>query len=596
MTTMNKKEQVMTIDKEFASQAMQRIPKGYIDKTICGCGLTTVCLENDRNTVIAMPSIALVRNKEDQYKVGAKRRVSHTVLGVYGQIGEEEVKRHISICNEKGWPIKIAVTYDSLWKVEEVLNISDFVIDESDRILGLTHLKLMSKKSASDVSIIDYMMDIAYKHRDKVSFISATPSRLEFMPEWISELNQVKMLWENTTTIMPITQKVTYPYGTLRRSVILPIHNIGYAELDDGTTFRKAIIFLNSLTEITKVCKDCKLKVEDVAIVCSDTYKNNDKIGKYHRLKNSNKLPKFTFLTSTGFQGIDLNDAEAMSIVVSSTKADFTMIDMRTDLKQCMSRQRNKENPHYGKCIFIYNQCIFEKSEQEVMERLDNIKQDVTNQVSVINKLQIRGERDSIIKLGNNDADFRTYAKVADSDGFFDTYEVNEHAFEAHRQFILETRRQFTEGFEVQSAGLEVKQANLITYKVPSYTECCEYFRSNHEQGKIKWPEDMLAAPCTELIENYWKAFGVVELNQKRAKELLAVKDNSYEKGFILAKSLVKPKQELGMTEAKDIVRKVYIELGYAAKAKANYLLELIPGSKVVKVKGVKVIRIPDKL
>jgi hypothetical protein len=586
----------MTIDKEFASQAMQRIPKGYIDKTICGCGLTTVCLENDRNTVIAMPSIALVRNKEDQYKVGAKRRVSHTVLGVYGQIGEEEVKRHISICNEKGWPIKIAVTYDSLWKVEEVLNISDFVIDESDRILGLTHLKLMSKKSASDVSIIDYMMDIAYKYRDKVSFISATPSRLEFMPEWISELNQVKMLWENTTTVMPITQKVTYPYAALKKSVILPIHNIGYAELDDGTVFRKAIIFLNSVTEITRVCKECKLKVEDVAIVCSDNSNTNDKIGKYHRLKNPKKLPKFTFLTSTGFQGIDLDDAEAMNVVVSSTSADFTMVDMRTDLKQCMSRQRNKENPHYGKCIFIYNQCIFEKSEQEVMERLDSIKQDVTNQVSVINKLQIRGERDSIIKLGNNDADFRTYAKVADSDGFFDTYKVNEHAFEAHRQFILETRRQFTEGFEVQSAGINITQAKLVMYKIPSYTECCEFFRANHMDGKIIWPEAMMAAPHTELIEGYWNEYKAVELNQKKARELLAVKDNSYERGLVLAKNLVKPGQELKMTEAKDIVRKIYIELEYAAKAKADYLLELVPGSKKVQVNGIKVIRIPNKL
>ncbi len=595
---MNKREQVMTIDKEFASQAMQRIPKGYIDKTICGCGLTTVCLENDRNTVIAMPSIALVRNKEDQYKqCVTDKRVEHTVLGVYRGVEEDSIKKYLGTCQEKGWPIKIAVTYDSLWKVEQLLSVSDFIIDESDRILGLTHLKLKSKKDAREVSVIDYMMDLAYQHRDKVSFISATPSKLEYMPEWISELDQVKMIWKNTVTIMPIIQKVSFPYATLRKSVINPIKNIGYAELEDGTQFKKAIIFLNSLTEITKVCKECKLPIKDVAIVCSDTHTNNDRIGKYSRLSNPKKLPKFTFLTSSGFQGIDLEDAEAMNVVVSSTSADFTMIDMRTDLKQCMSRQRNKKNPHYGKCIFIYNQCIFEKSEEEVLNRLRELREIVELQVSGIKKLDARGEREAVIKGLNSYDDFRMYTKVSNQDELLETYEVNYSAFEAHKQFILETRRQFTEGFEVQ-AGIEgkIQQSDLIQYKLPNYRDCCNFFKENQVNGKVKWTDEMLETNYPEFIEKVWKEFSNVWMDYKHANDMLSTKDCSLDHGFVLAKSLVKPGQELKMTEAKDVVRKVYIELCLAAKPKADLLLELIPGSKRVKVKGTHVIRIPSKL
>lgn len=43
------------------------IPAGYINKTICGCGLTSVAIESAENCVIAVPNVALVENKVRQY-------------------------------------------------------------------------------------------------------------------------------------------------------------------------------------------------------------------------------------------------------------------------------------------------------------------------------------------------------------------------------------------------------------------------------------------------------------------------------------------------------------------------------------------------
>lgn len=38
----------MNFTAEYASQTtLTRIPYGWIDKTICGCGLTTVAIENE---------------------------------------------------------------------------------------------------------------------------------------------------------------------------------------------------------------------------------------------------------------------------------------------------------------------------------------------------------------------------------------------------------------------------------------------------------------------------------------------------------------------------------------------------------------------
>lgn len=66
------------------------------------------------------------------------------------------------------------VTYDSLKRVEYLLNDCKLVIDESNELLSKT-------KQKSEV--IDTLFQIAEKYKDSVSFISATPTPLEYMPK-----------------------------------------------------------------------------------------------------------------------------------------------------------------------------------------------------------------------------------------------------------------------------------------------------------------------------------------------------------------------------------------------------------------------------
>ena len=74
-----KKQIDLKFDVEFASQAMDKIPNGYINKTVCGCGLTTVALENAINTIIVVPTINLVINKVEQYP---NDKCNYKILGV----------------------------------------------------------------------------------------------------------------------------------------------------------------------------------------------------------------------------------------------------------------------------------------------------------------------------------------------------------------------------------------------------------------------------------------------------------------------------------------------------------------------------------
>ena len=41
----------------------KNVPAGYINKTLCGCGLTSVSLEGDEDCIIAVLNVSLVKNK-----------------------------------------------------------------------------------------------------------------------------------------------------------------------------------------------------------------------------------------------------------------------------------------------------------------------------------------------------------------------------------------------------------------------------------------------------------------------------------------------------------------------------------------------------
>ena len=110
----------------------KEIPNGYIDKTICGCGLTSIALENNLDTIIAVPTIALVDNKINQYP---NERYKGSILGVKGGISDKDIEKYVYQQRVLKMPIKIMVTYDSLYKLESLFDTCKLVVDESDQLL-----------------------------------------------------------------------------------------------------------------------------------------------------------------------------------------------------------------------------------------------------------------------------------------------------------------------------------------------------------------------------------------------------------------------------------------------------------------------------
>jgi hypothetical protein len=327
------KQITLNYNTEFATQAMSDIPPGYIDKSICACGMTSVALENDKNVVLAVPTIYLTINKADQYP---NARSNYTVLPVWGETSSTAIDDYVT----ENPVTKIICTYDSLHKVRHLLLYSHLIIDESNMLLSTTKQR---------PEAITYLFELAYEYKDTVSFISATPIPLPYLPEWISTIDQVKINWSNTIKAVPILCERTYPFKSLCYEFLIPLNSNGAMTIE-GKAFDKVIVFVNTVIQISKIIRESGLSKDECGIICGDTLKNDVKIAGIKRYR-SGKLPKFLFITSSGFCGIDLVDDTAMTIVVSNTGKNWQMIDMLTDLKQAISRQRNKNNPNYGSYI-----------------------------------------------------------------------------------------------------------------------------------------------------------------------------------------------------------------------------------------------------
>ena len=208
----------LKFDAEYASEVMNEIPAGYIDKTICGCGLTTVALENLVHTVIAVPTIYLAQNKAAQYP---NERFAGKVLAVWGETSKFEIEDYVK---NTDW-LKIIVTYDSLPKVEYLLDTykCKLIIDESNELLSRTKLR---------PEAIHKLFEIAKKYRKTVSFISATPTPLEYMPDWVKKLKQIKIEWANSTKTIPILCKSTYPFKSLNHQFLTPLNENGFLTIN----------------------------------------------------------------------------------------------------------------------------------------------------------------------------------------------------------------------------------------------------------------------------------------------------------------------------------------------------------------------------
>lgn len=525
-------------DSEYVSKDYKIPYRTYLNKVLTGCGITTVALTNEENVILAVPNVELVINKSTQLK---------DILPVYGETSKEEIDEYAQTAN----PIKIIVTYDSLKKVEFLLPKCRLLIDECDQLFCYSIMKAKSKKV--DIDVINQVLGICEKE-PSTTFISATPIEMKYLPKWFERLDILTFEWENTIKVKPIRLERSYPFKALVEEVINPIQANGSVKIADRIV-TKAIIFINSISQILNIIeRSNNLPLNDCGIICGDNIRNDSLLGGLKRIREYNKLPKFTFITGSGFRGIDLYDPEAITIIVSNCKKDWQMLDYDTDIKQIIGRQRIKTNPNRDRFIFIYNKDIYNISKQELLDNIQAVKRRLQNNCKTINESTCFKDNETTFLQSE---EFATLCNKVDG-----KYQINELVFSLKEYRILETLEFYRTGFKAIDCDLIVEPPKKQYESHKGYKDILERYKSN------SCSEEDKETKAYELIDRYFKEFNSYSNDPQYIRDRLNAKDKIDELK-ILIKKKISPKKDYTRADVKKILQSIYDQ--QEIKRKASY-------------------------
>ena len=385
-----------------------------IDKTICGCGFTEWCLNNDIPVILCSPRKVLLENKSEQHnKLGSNKRpvyyfrnerekslefdsnvnkkptglrkgyfsiieLERKVLTKKNQPQVDDTKIYLdgiksdliawvqtgTISNPDFVP-KILVTYDSLGHVVDAMgnNINNFVIvvDEFQSIFSDSAFK-----AEVELGIVDILSTLNVKS----IFVSATPMMDRYLAElpYFSGLTMYKLIWDNTLVDkVNICRKKS---KSIKKDIVQVIDNYKNGVFPTKVTLdgvehisKEAVFFVNSVTIICEVLKLTKLTPDEVNILCADTMANQKKlkrlkhqIGKVPTDLSNNKM--FTFCTRTTYIGADFYSDNAMTFIFSDLNIQHLTLDISLDLPQIIGRQRLDCNVFRNEIVYYYQERI----------------------------------------------------------------------------------------------------------------------------------------------------------------------------------------------------------------------------------------------
>lgn len=369
--------------------------KFILNKTVTGCGGTSLFLNSDLRIVIISPRIQVLKEKQQQH---SETFLFHIPLCNNRRNAIQEKMRELntylsyshgdSPFGQQSRPSKILVTLDSLDKVLSVLEswgITDsflFVVDEFQCLMGDATFK-----GSTDMNFL-----VSLDNRVKrICYLSATPIPDHFLgciPQ-LSGIPYYKLEWDPNVIEEPTLKEVMMKKGEsaekLCNQLIRRYRENGYFErkVVHGNIVHsyEACIFLNEVKSIRNVIRQNNLKPEEVTILCSES-KASDlpkgyTIGGLCTNKNNPQNKTFTFCTKASFEGVDFYSNNASTYIFINAGRECQTLDIMLDIPQILGRQRLDINP------FRHDATIYYKTMPEIMSKEEfRQKQEAMNQKS----------------------------------------------------------------------------------------------------------------------------------------------------------------------------------------------------------------------
>lgn len=362
---------------------LQQFNKFILNKTVTGCGGTSLFLNSSIDVVIISPRLQALKDKHEQHP---DTFLFHSPYTNNGKRADDikrlmsELNNYISFCGSTPFTnkkyAKVLVTLDSCDKVIDVLkknaaiNKFLFVVDEFQCLMGDATFK--------GTTDMNFLIRIDNEAKN-ICYLSATPIQdmfLDFVPQF-KGLPYIKLEWDQAVLEEPnvreIQMKKDESAEKICSNIIRDFKTNGYfaRKVVDGQVVysTEACIFLNEVRSIINIIVKNNLKPDEVTILCSDGkvsgLPKGFKAGGLCTDKYNPRNKTFTFCTKASFEGVDFYSTNAMTYVFINAGKEWQTLDIMLDIPQILGRQRLDINPFRHDAVIYYKtkpNCL---SEQE---------------------------------------------------------------------------------------------------------------------------------------------------------------------------------------------------------------------------------------
>lgn len=375
---------------QHLDQVLSAIPTNTIlDKTICGCGATTLEIKSDRHSIIIEPNVPVILGKCKVYP---------NMLGVTEEVDTKQIIAYLND-NWNDGHHKIMTTPEGFVKVAKAIRSVNLSLHE-DFFLLFDECEKVVQDSAFRKKII-LPLDDFFRCKGK-AMVSATP--VEFMDPRFDTFTKIKIVPD---------------YDYKAPISLHPTNNVCHALKqvveENVEQDQKVFVFCNSPKLIRSYIEQLNIKDE------SNIYCSEDSAEKQQELSFVNSfsaLPedgensafnKYNFLTSRFYSAVDikLSYKPVVIMITDVFGAKYTKIDPLTEAVQIIGRFRNGFEKFFH--ITNYNTKARSPRREVVIEFLEE-QYDVYQNIFRKNWLQRSGQgARKILEQAMNKVDFKDF-------------------------------------------------------------------------------------------------------------------------------------------------------------------------------------------
>lgn len=591
---MKTKEQIkIKPEVKYLSDVMNELPKNCLfNKGATGAGGTTIALTEDSNTIIAVPFVSMIKSKVSQSY--ASNLYPYELFGLYGDVKVEALKDYLKRQNYnknvKGVKTfnKIMVTYDSLPKLMKYIDAKDYnlLVDEY-HILTLAY---SFRNEAVNSVLVNYNKFKSY------CFMTATPVDEEYKIPELKKVRSVECVWDNPTEVEFIPTKCKQLKGTLIRLIKKQVNGEGHIQNAN------LHLFVNSVNFIKEIIAATGLDKNTVRAVYGKDNKTN--IPGIPNSEVTDPVKKINFYTSTVFEGCDIYDENGVTLIVSDASKEHSLLDISTQITQIAGRIRNSNYAEKVYHFFNTNKYLDSKfiTAEEYRKRIKKQLEEEKKALEFINKSSISDKLAKGLEFAvksNGKYEIEEYRIILE----LRQYSIMRGFYRTSVNVINEYKKNGLNAvLEVSNSKEYIKLENkrevyyMIKDAVNSLRELDDELQIQLKMSEIyeenSWLGEAIETLGLDVIEDLNYSERKIKTELKKMSLTEGKNDDYKVYKFLNHYRGLKKGEFISRAEAKDLIQRVYDELGIGLKAKATdlnkyYITE--EGSKRIDGKVVRV-------